>query len=949
MYKKIVLLACIISVSLAGSVFGTRANTYTSWNGPEGGDWNTATNWSAGVPVTNDTPGVLADPYGRAGFKAATNTSPAIVGTVSTDMVTIGGATAGKLTIASGGTVNISESVTLGTASTEKGTLTMNGGTLNCGVMVASEGKLFVGVLGNSVLVMNSGTINLTSDLSIAHTSGTGYVHLDSGTINAANLLMNAAGAHLDIRGGTLILNGDKTAAIDGFVSSNKIKAYDGAGTVQRDYNVTNAGKTTVTGFLPSPKAINPTPFNSATNIAVTASLSWTAGMGAISHNVYLDTVTPPAAFQGNQTATTFVPSVLAPATTYYWQIDEVDGANVVTTGDIWSFTTISGQPINPSPADASQNIAIHPILSWTGGQGASSHDVYFSATYPPVSFQGNQAGTTFDPGNLLPNTTYYWQIKEVYATATITGPIWSFATPNTKAKMTVTQYCPPQGITGMPINGIILTWTAGVGAVSHDVYLGSTSPGTFQGNQPGTSFAIPTVLTPNTKYYWRIDEKDGSGGTTVGDVNDFTTGDPVVISPYLTWRNDPTNSIMVNWWNPAATGDSSVDYGLTDSYGSTVNLPALVNYHHVELTGLATGTLYHYRIRSSDGTTGSDSTFKTAPDPNTESFKFAFSGDPRGTTTEDEPYYTRQKALCDWVLARDYDFAIEGGDTVWAGASLKAIGKWWPDFFELQGNLSKSKVVMHALGNHEVQEGSYYYWNDFYVDAHPTNGPVGSVGGGRAYSFDYGTAHFVSLATYQVNLDEQKTWLIADLTAAKARGAKWIFVYLHAPMFTSSGHTNRTDCIQKWGPVFDQFGVNVVFQSHNHLYERFKPLVTYYDDVTNPASPVWTGRVVSDGEGVIYTTNGLGGAEFNNGNSADPKLFCWFGTANLNATVVTSVTVSGDIATIEAIRNDTGAVIDTYTITPRMRKDDYNKDGITDMKDLGIFVGSWLDTGMWP
>jgi hypothetical protein len=952
-YKKITLLACIISISLVGSVFA-RNQTYTQWTGTEGGDWSTASNWSNSVPLQLDTPGVLADPFGKAGFKnPPTNNSPGITAgvTVATDQIVIGSAGGGTLTV-SGGTINVSEFVNIGNTATDKGTLNMNSGTLNCGTMISADGRLIVGSSGQGTINMNSGVINLTSYLSIADLAGSiGNVHLDGGTIYATDLLMNTASAHLDIRGGTLILDGNDIATIDGFVSSGKISAYDGiAGSeVRRDYNVTNPGKTTVTGYLPSPKAINPTPFNTATNVALDANLSWTAGLGAASHNVYFGTDSTPdeTEFQGNQPETTFDPcTLLAPATIYYWRIDEVNEANIVTTGDVWSFTTISGQPSSPNPANYATDVAIHPILSWTPGQGALSHDVYFGTDSTPdeTEFQGNQIETTFDPCNLLPNTIYYWRIDEVYSTSTVTGPVWSFTTANTKATIGVSQFCPRDGATGMPIGGIItLAWNPGVDAVSHDVYFGTVSPGEFQGNQSGTYFS-PPVLDPNTTYYWRIDEKDDSNGTTTGDVWSFTTGDPVGTYPYLTWRSDPTNSIVVSWWNPAATGDSSVDYGLTDTYGSTANVPAVVNYHHVEVTGLSPATTYHYRVRSSDGTTGSDNTFTTA-EVNTTSFSFAMYGDPRGTATADEPYYTRQGALCDWILAQDFDFAVETGDTAWEGASLKAIGKWWPDFFRIEGNLTKSKVVMHTLGNHEVQGGgSYYYWNDFYTSAFPDTNSSIPGNNGRVYSFDYGNVHFVNLSTYQVNLVQQKNWLIADLTAAKARpNIKWIFVFFHAPMFTNSGHPNRTDCIEAWGPTFDQFGVNAVFQGHNHVYERSYPLNVILDQ------GIWTGEVVPDGEGTVYVTNGMGGAEFNN-TSTTPLIAVGFGASNLNTTVVVSFTINGSSPVIvEAIRNDTGAVIDTFELMPRMLVSDFNKDGVIDMKDLGILVGSWLDTGMWP
>ena len=66
------------------------------------------------------------------------------------------------------------------------------------------------------------------------------------------------------------------------------------------------------------------------------------------------------------------------------------------------------------------------------------------------------------------------------------------------------------------------LNWTAGAGATSHDVYFGTTSPGTFQGNQTGTTFNTG-IMANNTTYYWRIDAKNAQG-TTTGTVWSFTT-----------------------------------------------------------------------------------------------------------------------------------------------------------------------------------------------------------------------------------------------------------------------------------------------------------------------------------------------------------------------------------------------------------------------------------------
>ena len=87
------------------------------------------------------------------------------------------------------------------------------------------------------------------------------------------------------------------------------------------------------------------------------ATLSWVAGSGADSHDIYLgdnfDEVNrgTGGTFRGNQLETRFVigfqgypyPNGLASGTTYYWRIDEVNDTlpNIPCRGDVWSFTVV--------------------------------------------------------------------------------------------------------------------------------------------------------------------------------------------------------------------------------------------------------------------------------------------------------------------------------------------------------------------------------------------------------------------------------------------------------------------------------------------------------------------------------------------------------------------------------------------------------------------------------
>ncbi len=94
----------------------------------------------------------------------------------------------------------------------------------------------------------------------------------------------------------------------------------------------------------PSPEqASNPKPADCATSVSTMADLTWIAGSGTMSHDVYFGTASP-GVFQGNQISTTFDPGTMAPGKTYYWRIDEVSTWDT-TTGEVWSFTTDPGPP----------------------------------------------------------------------------------------------------------------------------------------------------------------------------------------------------------------------------------------------------------------------------------------------------------------------------------------------------------------------------------------------------------------------------------------------------------------------------------------------------------------------------------------------------------------------------------------------------------------------------
>jgi len=248
-------------------------------------------------------------------------------------------------------------------------------------------------------------------------------------------------------------------------------------------------------------------------------------------------------------------PITLAAGQKYYIEalMKEEGGGDSLTVG--WGGPTIGTGPViidgaylspwlawfrahKPDPADG----AIHPdtwiSLSWTPGEFAVSHDVYFGDNFDAVdastadTFQGNQPSTFFVvgfpgfpyPDGLVPGTTYYWRIDEVNdlnPNSPWKGFVWSFMVPPRTAYGPV----PSDGSSFIDPN-VELSWKGGFGAKLHTVYFGDNFDDVNNaavGLPQGDTTYTPGPLELKKTYYWRVDEFD-TVATYKGDVWSFTT-----------------------------------------------------------------------------------------------------------------------------------------------------------------------------------------------------------------------------------------------------------------------------------------------------------------------------------------------------------------------------------------------------------------------------------------
>ena len=210
------------------------------------------------------------------------------------------------------------------------------------------------------------------------------------------------------------------------------------------------------------------------------------------------------------------------------------------------------------------------------------------------------------------------------------------------------------------------------------------------------------------------------------------------------------------------------------------------------------------------------------------------------------------------------------------------------------------------AIGNHEYKGVGQLqkYMNHFGLRE-------------QYYSFNYQNIHFTALSSeipYNVT-SAQYEFVNSDLSkAALNPDIDWIVVYFHRPMYTSpSTHPASHILRNTYHPLFEQYGVDLVLQAHNHNYERTYPIIF---NITSPSKPIETSTnstTYLNPDGQIFATVGTGGRNVNSFDSKKDyivKQYQGFGILNVD------ITNDGRTITGKFYTNNNGTIIDQFTIT---------------------------------
>ncbi len=180
---------------------------------------------------------------------------------------------------------------------------------------------------------------------------------------------------------------------------------------------------------------------------------------------------------------------------------------------------------------------------------------------------------------------------------------------------------------------------------------------------------------------------------------------------------------------------------------------------------------------------------------------RFAVIGDRTGDH-QDSIY---EKIVAEVAKAKP-EFVITCGDHI-EGYEPTDTMKLDDEWKEIKAIIEPLKMPFHFTpGNHDI---SY----DNALGTYERNA------GKPYYSFDYKGMHFIVLDASRWEASdslpaEQLDWLAQDLAAAGK--ARYKFVFFHKPFWTASVAEGKQDTLHS---LFRTYGVNAVFNGHNHYY----------------------------------------------------------------------------------------------------------------------------------
>ncbi len=260
-----------------------------------------------------------------------------------------------------------------------------------------------------------------------------------------------------------------------------------------------------------------------------------------------------------------------------------VDINDLAILADYWLYCYVAAAG-NPSPINYEPCVEPNVVLSWTAGEGALYHDVYFgtdvnavaNASHQSAEFMGTVPDANFDPCTLDLHTRYYWRVDEIGSACSTAGNIWCFTT------------------LGIPDHNLVSWWQfeEGQGSIAYDSAGNGNNDGTVYGAQWTTGkignwaldfdgvsnyveIANNSSLTPHDKItisFWLYNRGGQNAGIYKYASCPDVAGSPGKSRAYYVQVSDSTGKAQLKIFSSVGTYDDIVSNGVV----------SLNDWHHI-------------------------------------------------------------------------------------------------------------------------------------------------------------------------------------------------------------------------------------------------------------------------------------------------------------------------------------------------------------------------------
>jgi len=302
-----------------------------------------------------------------------------------------------------------------------------------------------------------------------------------------------------------------------------------------------------------------------------------------------------------------------------------------------------------------------------------------------------------------------------------------------------------------------------------------------------------------------------------------------------LTFNGDPSTKRAVTWRTDssvekaeaqiAAAGVNSKFVKEATSYIAKTeefdlgiyksNKSLIVNYHSVVFENLKPNTLYAYRVGYAQNWSEWIQ-FKTAND-NYSPTQFVYFGDAQNDILN---HWSRVIRMA-YQTAPNASFVIHAGDLV----DTAHKDNEWAQWFKAGGFIHSQWTAIPVVGNHEFQrfdgyEGSLprrlsIQWRPQFTL--PVEQALDSKLHETVYTVEYQDILIIVLNSTG-HLDKQTKYIKEKLSNTDA---KWKIVTSHHSVFSPAEGRDFEYARKVWKPLFDEYGVDLVLNGHDHTYAR--------------------------------------------------------------------------------------------------------------------------------